>query len=102
MVMAIDTLTRLCPGVLFDWRLYAERGAPRYFHIHTDGRRTDDCELNFIKKVGYVTVAQSHTLACLKCVEQIACVVQFQFVEMFNVWSFVSAQVESSLVEKQC
>lgn len=51
MVMAIDTLTRLCPGVIFDWRLYAERGAPRYFHVHSDGRRTDDCELNFIKKV---------------------------------------------------
>lgn len=51
MVMAIDTLTRLCPGVLFDWRLYAERGSPRYHHQHTDGRRTDDCELTFIKKV---------------------------------------------------
>lgn len=49
--MAIDTLTRLCPGVLFDWRLYAERGSPRYFHHHPDGRRTDDCELSFIKKV---------------------------------------------------
>lgn len=51
MVMAIDTLTRLCPGVIFDWRLYAERGSPRHFHQHTDGRRTDDCELSFLKKV---------------------------------------------------
>ena len=51
MVMAIDTLTRLCPGVLFDWRLYAERGSPRYHHHHTDGKRTDDCELSFLKKV---------------------------------------------------
>lgn len=51
MVMAIDTLTRLCPGVLFDWRLYAERGAPRYHHQHMDGRRTDDCELSFLRKV---------------------------------------------------
>ncbi|RWS12669.1 hypothetical protein B4U79_00153 [Dinothrombium tinctorium] len=51
MVMAIDTLTRLCPGILFDWRLYAERGSPRYFHHHTDGRRIDDCEIMFIRKM---------------------------------------------------
>lgn len=58
MVMAIDTLTRLCPGVIFDWRLYAERGVPRYFHVHSDGRRTDDCELNFIKKVTIAMISQ--------------------------------------------
>ena len=51
MVMAIDTLTRLCPGVLFDWRLYAERGAPRYFHRHTENHRVDDCEFTFLNKV---------------------------------------------------
>ncbi|RWS28354.1 hypothetical protein B4U80_04821, partial [Leptotrombidium deliense] len=51
MVMAIETLTRLCPGILFDWRLYAERGAPRYFHQHNDGRRIDDCEIAFIRKM---------------------------------------------------
>jgi len=51
MVMAIDTLTRLCPNILFDWRLYGERGSPRYFHRHSDGHRIDDCEIAFINKV---------------------------------------------------
>lgn len=51
MVMAIDTLTRLCPGVLFDWRLYAERGSSRFMHRHAEGGRIDDCELAFINKV---------------------------------------------------
>lgn len=51
MVMALDGLTRLCPLILFDWRLYAERGCPRFFHTHNDAKRTDDCELGFLKQV---------------------------------------------------
>ncbi|GFW20610.1 uncharacterized protein TNCV_1048331 [Trichonephila clavipes] len=51
MVMALDGLTRLCPLILFDWRLYAERGCPRFFHTHSDAKRTDDCELGFLKQI---------------------------------------------------
>ncbi|EEC09596.1 hypothetical protein IscW_ISCW007644 [Ixodes scapularis] len=51
MVMALDGLTRLCPSVLFDWRLYAERGCPSFFHRHRGRMRVDDCELAFLKQV---------------------------------------------------
>ncbi|KAH7937901.1 hypothetical protein HPB49_017395 [Dermacentor silvarum] len=51
MVMALDGLTRLCPSVLFDWRLYAERGCPSFFHRHRGRLRVDDCELAFLKQM---------------------------------------------------
>lgn len=54
MVMALDGLTRLCPSVLFDWRLYAERGCPSFFHRHRGRLRVDDCELAFLKQVNHV------------------------------------------------
>ncbi|CAG2184332.1 unnamed protein product, partial [Oppiella nova] len=39
-----------CP-FLFDWRLFCERGQPRYVHAHPDGLRVDDCETAFLSKV---------------------------------------------------
>ncbi|GFY44951.1 uncharacterized protein TNIN_355541 [Trichonephila inaurata madagascariensis] len=60
MVMALDGLTRLCPLILFDWRLYAERGCPRFFHTHSDAKRTDDCELGFLKQVNRIPFLLSH------------------------------------------
>ncbi|GIY09122.1 uncharacterized protein CDAR_534931 [Caerostris darwini] len=68
MVMALDGLTRLCPLILFDWRLYAERGCPRFFHTHSDAKRTDDCELGFLKQFSLIEhVYTSHIHGILIC-----------------------------------
>lgn len=58
--MAIEGLTKLCPGVLFDWRLYAERGIPSHCHHHRDGRRIDECELEFLRKVPKIRMIHYH------------------------------------------
>lgn len=37
---------------LFDWRLFCERGQPRYVHKHDgDGLRVDECEARFLRKI---------------------------------------------------
>ncbi|KAH9414817.1 T-lymphoma invasion and metastasis-inducing protein 1 [Dermatophagoides pteronyssinus] len=37
---------------LFDWRLFCERGQPRYVHKHEgDGLRVDECEARFLNKI---------------------------------------------------
>ena len=38
-------------SIMFDWRLYSERGLPRYMHCHEDGKRIDQCEIQFLNKV---------------------------------------------------
>lgn len=38
-------------SIMFDWRLYAERGLPSYLHHHEDGKRVDVCEIQFLNKV---------------------------------------------------
>lgn len=41
---------------LFDWRLFCERGQPRYVHKHEgDGLRVDECEARFLSKVNDCT-----------------------------------------------
>lgn len=38
-------------SIMFDVRLYAERGLPSYIHQHDDGKRIDQCEIQFLNKV---------------------------------------------------
>jgi len=38
-------------SIMFDWRLYAERGLPSYLHHHEDGKRVDQCEIQFLNKM---------------------------------------------------
>lgn len=49
--MSVCSLTKLCPNILFDWRLFCERGQQKYIHAHFDGSRVDECEANYLKKV---------------------------------------------------
>lgn len=41
-------------SIMFDYRLYAERGLPSYFHHHDDGKRIDQCEIQFLNKVRFI------------------------------------------------
>lgn len=38
-------------SIMFDWRLFAERGQSSYLHHHDDGKRIDQCEISFLNKV---------------------------------------------------
>lgn len=44
-------------SIMFDWRLYAERGLPSYLHHHEDGKRVDVCEIQFLNKVIFLILS---------------------------------------------
>ncbi|KPM03258.1 still life, isoform SIF type 1-like protein [Sarcoptes scabiei] len=49
---------------LFDWRLFCERGQPRYVHKHDgDGLRVDECEAKFLNKIAQEEKASSNAIS---------------------------------------